>query len=116
MIPGDLVIRDQYLGWVMEGAKPLNQIDYHGVTFDHLIPADDDDTEVLQINITNMDDDGSAYANETLPFKVDSTEYTGRRVLAVPGCCQKSQGTQDGWRINYGVADRDKRARSSEGS
>lgn len=37
----------------------------------------------------------------------DSTEYTGRRVLAVPRCCQKRKGTQDRWRNNFGVADRD---------
>lgn len=48
-----------------------SQIDYFGVRFDHLVLADDDNPEVLQINVTEMDDGGGAYANETLPFKED---------------------------------------------
>ena len=82
-----------------------SEIDYYGVTFDHLVPPDDEDPEVLQINIIEMDDDGGAYANEHLPFQVNAAEYTGRRVLAVPRCCQKRKGTQDRWRINFEVAD-----------
>ncbi|KAK7211925.1 hypothetical protein V2G26_019103 [Clonostachys chloroleuca] len=111
---GDLVVRDEYLGWVMEGKKPLNQIDYYGVTFDHLVPTSDNNPEVLQINIIEMDNDGGAYAEETLPFKVNPTEYTGKRVLAVPRCCQKRKGTQDQERINSGVAFRDAAAEPSE--
>lgn len=97
------------LQWVRIKRSVNSQIDYYGVTFDHLIPAHDNDPEVLQINIIEMDDDGGAYADETLPFRVDPTEYTGRRVLAVPRCCQKRKGTQDRCRINLGVADRDAR-------
>ncbi|KAB8346223.1 hypothetical protein FH972_023268 [Carpinus fangiana] len=98
-VPGDLTIRD-------------DQIDYYGVTFDHLVPTDDVDPEVLQINIVEMDDDEGAYANETLPFKVDPAAYTGRRVLAVPRCCQKRKGTTDRVRINDGVAAQDALAHS----
>lgn len=81
------------------------RIDYYGVTFDHLVPTDDLDPEVLQINIIEMDDDQGAYANEHLPFEVDPTEYTGK-VLAVPRCCQKRKGTQDRERVNVQVAER----------
>ncbi|TWU70405.1 hypothetical protein ED733_000140 [Metarhizium rileyi] len=105
-IVGDLVIRDEYLGWVMEGGRPLNQIDYYGVTFDHLVPLHDDNPEVLQINIIEMDDDGGVYANEHLPYKVNPADYTGSKVLAVPRCCQKRKGTQDQSRINFEVVDR----------
>ncbi|RYP57951.1 hypothetical protein DL769_009186 [Monosporascus sp. CRB-8-3] len=106
-IAGDMVVRDEYLGWVM-GVIPLRHIDYYGVTFDHLVPAHDSDPEVLQINIIEMDDDGGAYANEHLPFAVDPAEYTGKKVLAVPRCCQKRKGTQDRARVNSSVAERDK--------
>ncbi|KAH7303038.1 hypothetical protein B0I35DRAFT_447396 [Stachybotrys elegans] len=111
---GDLVVRDEYLGWVMENNRPLNKIDYYGVTFDHLVPPSDMDPEVLQINIIEMDYDGGAYAEETLPFKVVPGEYTGKKVLAVPRCCQKRKGTQDRWRINYDVALREGRAQPSK--
>ena len=86
-------------------------IDYYGVTFDHLVPVDDLDPEVLQINIIEVDDDGGAYANESLPFSVDPVEYTGKKVLAVPRCCQKRKGTQDRSRINDSVNERDREAR-----
>ncbi|PNH53256.1 hypothetical protein VD0002_g2371 [Verticillium dahliae] len=66
-VEGDLVVRDEYLGWVRE-VRPRNEIDYYGVTFDHLVPADDPNPEVLQININEMDDDEGAYANKYLPF------------------------------------------------
>ena len=87
----------------------IRHIDYYGVTFDHLVPADNADPEVLQINIIEMDDDEGAYANEHLPFVVDSAEYTGKKVLAVPRCCQKRKGTQDRARVNGSVAERDAR-------
>lgn len=97
-------------------ANLLNcKIDYYGVTFDHLVPADDDNPEVLQINIIEMDNDGGQYADEELPFKVVPAEYTGKKVLAVPRCCQRRKGTQDRWKINFEVAERIARARPSEG-
>lgn len=61
----------------------------------------------MQININEMDHDGGAYANKYLLFTVDPAEYTGRRALAVPRCCQKRKGTQDRSRINFMVAERD---------
>ncbi|KAL2754790.1 hypothetical protein ACRALDRAFT_2042660 [Sodiomyces alcalophilus JCM 7366] len=91
----DLVVRDEYLGWVRE-ARPSGKIDYYRVTFDHLVPPDDVDPEVLQINY--------------LLFSVDPTEYTGKKVLAVPRCCRNRKGTQDRARINEGVSYRDEEA------
>lgn len=65
------------------------------------------------INIIEVDGkggiyaDGGTYANDVLAFPVDPTEYTGRKVLAVPRCCQKKKGTQDRRLINRQVAERD---------
>ncbi|KAE9972752.1 hypothetical protein BLS_003910 [Venturia inaequalis] len=59
-------------------------IDYYGVTFDHLVPIDDTDPEVLQINIVEIEDDGGVYANMYNPFDIDPAEYIGKKVLAVP--------------------------------
>ena len=62
---------------------------------------------MLQINIIEMDHDNGTYANLNLPFTVDPAEYTGKRVLAVPRCCQKRRGTQDRSRINSAVVERE---------
>ncbi|CAG7942783.1 unnamed protein product [Penicillium nalgiovense] len=75
-------------------------IDYYGVTFDHLVPTDDIYPEVLQINIIEIEDDNGVYANTWLSFVVDPAEFIGKKVLAVPRCCQKRKGTQDRWRVN----------------
>jgi len=32
-------------------------IDYYGITFDHLVPIDDTNPEVLQINVIEIEDD-----------------------------------------------------------
>ncbi|TRX97235.1 hypothetical protein FHL15_002029 [Xylaria flabelliformis] len=102
VIRGDLVVRHEYLGWIMH-PKPVQEIDYYGVTFDHLVPPDDYDPEVLQINIIEIEDDNGVYANTYMPFHVDVAEYAGKRVLAVPRCCQKRKGTTDRRRVNEGV-------------
>ncbi|KAK8092300.1 uncharacterized protein PG998_014330 [Apiospora kogelbergensis] len=52
-VGNDLIVRDEYLGWVDQ----KNEIDYYGVTFDHLVPTDDYFPEVLQINICEIDVD-----------------------------------------------------------
>ncbi|KAI0196530.1 hypothetical protein EV127DRAFT_416792 [Xylaria flabelliformis] len=101
-IQGDLVVRHEYLGWIMK-PKPVQEIDYYGVTFDHLVPPDDYDPEVLQINIIEIEDDNGVYANTYMPFHVDPAEYAGKKVLAVPRCCQKRKGTTDRGRVNEGV-------------
>lgn len=80
-----------------------SMIDYYGVTFDHLVPADDTDPEVLQINIVEIEDDAGAYANKYNPFDIDPEEYIGKKVLAVPRCCQYRKGTTDRLRVNDGV-------------
>lgn len=129
-----LKIRDEYLAWVIEAGIPqklvsiprydylmivrtnynyLSYFDYYGVTFDHLIQEDDTDPEVLVINIIEVDGgggayaDGGIYAQEVLSFPVDPREYTGRKVLAVPRCCQRKKGTQDRKLINQQVAERE---------
>jgi hypothetical protein len=70
-----------------------SHIDYYGVTFDHLVPADDQIPEVLAISIIEVDNDRGAFANKVLLFQVDPTEYTGKKVLVVPRCCQVKKGT-----------------------
>lgn len=91
----------------------FSYIDYYGVTFDHLVPADDPDPEVLVINIIEVDSDGGVYAdggryaNEVLLFSVNPTDYIGKKVLAVPRCCQYKKGTQDRRLTNGMVAERD---------
>ncbi|KFY48169.1 hypothetical protein V496_10318 [Pseudogymnoascus sp. VKM F-4515 (FW-2607)] len=107
-IAGDMVVRDEYKGWLVE-ARPIVMIDYYGVTFDHLVPTDDTDPEVLQINIVEIEDDGGVYANKYNPFDIDPAEYIGKKVLAVPRCCQKRKGTTDRQRINDAVNARDGR-------
>ncbi|KAJ5230433.1 hypothetical protein N7489_011141 [Penicillium chrysogenum] len=98
-VPGDLVVQDEYLGWMPE-KRPEELIDYYGVTFDHLVLAEDINPEVLQINIIDIEDDNGVYANTWLSFAVDPTEFIGKKVPAVPRCCQKRKGTQDRWRVN----------------
>lgn len=78
------------------------------MTFDHLVPADDIDPDVLQINVIEIEDDAGAYAKEHMPFTVDPAEFIGKKVLAVLRCCQKRRGTQDRGRVNDGVIVRDK--------
>ena len=80
-----------------------SMIDYYGITFDHLVPTDDTDPEVLQINIIEIEDDGGIYANDNSRFEIDPVDYTGKKVLAVPRCCQKRKGTTDRRRVNDGV-------------
>lgn len=102
------VVRDEYLVWVMDGRTPLDYIDYYGVTFDYLVPANDPNPEVLAISIIEVDNDGGAFANEVLLFQIDPTEYTGKKVLVVPRCYQVKKGTQDRQRWNDLVAKRDR--------
>lgn len=48
--------------------------------------------------------DGAACANQCLLFTVDPADCVGKKVLAVPRCCQKRKGSQDPLRINSEVA------------
>lgn len=86
----------------------FSYIDYYGVTFDHLVPANDPNPEVLAIGIVEVDNDGGAFANNHLLFQIDPTEYTRKKILAVPRCCQVKKGTQDRKRCNSEVAERDR--------
>lgn len=81
-----------------------SELDYYGVTFDHLVPVDDWDPEVLQINIIEVEEDDGEYANKFLPFPVNAAEYAGKKVLAIPRCCQNRKGTTDRARINESIA------------
>lgn len=91
----------------------IGLIHYFRVTFDHRVPEDDVNPEVLVINIIEVDDGGGAYADsgiyasEVLLFSINLEEFTGRRVLAVPRCCQKKKGTRDQRLINNQAAERD---------
>ena len=85
-------------------------IDYYGSTFNHLVLIDDTDPEVLQINIFEIEDDGGIYANKSSCFEIDRAVYTGKKVLALPRCCQKRKGTKDRRRVNDAVNMRDRRA------
>ncbi|TAQ88344.1 hypothetical protein B7494_g3350 [Chlorociboria aeruginascens] len=67
----------------------------NGLTFDHLVPANNLDPEGLAISIIEKGDDGGEFADEVLPFKVDAIEYTGKKVLAVPRSCQHKKGTRN---------------------
>ncbi|KAI1763128.1 hypothetical protein GGR53DRAFT_498665 [Hypoxylon sp. FL1150] len=102
-VENDMTVRDEYLGWVHH----KNEIDYYGVTFDHLVPADEYFPEVLQINIFEIDSDDGEYANTYLPFTIDPAEYIGKKILAVPRCCQKRKGTTDRSRVNGSVTQKD---------
>ncbi|KAI0466032.1 hypothetical protein F4859DRAFT_519520 [Xylaria cf. heliscus] len=104
----NMIDRDGYLGVVINKI-PQPEFDYYVVTFDHLVPAGDPDPEVLQINVVELGTDegpyagGIEYANMYLNVKIDPADYMGKRILAIPRCCQKRKGTQDRGRINEGV-------------
>lgn len=74
------------------------------------MPIDEPDPDVLQINIFEIEDDGGIYATEGTSFEIDLAHYTGKKVLALPRCCQKRKGTTDRRRVNDGVSMRDGRA------
>lgn len=95
-----------FLSFSVKSKKGLlhnREIDYYGVTFDHLVPPDDHDPEVLQINIIEVEDDNGVFANKYMDFHVDPAEYAGKRILAVPRCCQKRKGSTDRGRVNENV-------------
>lgn len=100
------------ISWPLIFFPPRN-IDYYGVTFDHLVPTDNSDPDVLQINIIEIETDsgpfadGAAYTNEHLLFAVDPANYARKKIIAVPRCCQKRTSTQDRERVNTEVAERD---------
>jgi hypothetical protein len=70
--------------WYPTVACCSSYIDYYGVTFNHLAPANDPSPEVLAISIVKVDNDEGAFANKVLLFQINPTEYTRKKVLAVP--------------------------------
>jgi hypothetical protein len=83
-------------------------IDYYGVTFDHLVPANDTNPEVLQINIMEIKDYAGSYAI-TYDFVIDPADYIGKQVLGAPRCCSTSKGKTDRKRVNDAVDERIRR-------
>ncbi|KAI1130333.1 hypothetical protein F5Y10DRAFT_235892 [Nemania abortiva] len=114
-LANDMVIRDEWLRWVVVNKIPQEEFDYYGVTFDHSVSPDDTDPEVLSINIMELEVDEGSFAggvenaNKYLRFTVDPADYLGKKVLAVPRCFQKRKGTTDRKRVNEGVARREGR-------
>ncbi|KAH6703082.1 hypothetical protein BKA61DRAFT_618857 [Leptodontidium sp. MPI-SDFR-AT-0119] len=86
-----------------------SMIDYYGSTFNHLVPIDHTDPEVLQINI-EIEDDGGIYANKSSCFEIDPAVFTGKKVPALRRCCRKRKGAKDRRRVNDAVNMRDWRA------
>lgn len=84
----------------------FSEIDYYGVVFDNNVPSDEYFPEVLTINIIEIEADNGEYANEVLPFSINPADYIGKKILAVPRCCQKRKGSQDRKRVNGAVAER----------
>lgn len=119
-LPGDLVVRDEYLGWCGDPPNPITHFDYYGITFDHLVPVNDPNPEVLQINIIELEAkegdyaEGLNYAKTYLRLAVEPDDYIGR-ILAVPRCCTTRKGTTDRRRINDGVAERVKKVQAQRG-
>lgn len=101
-VVGDMVVRDEYKGWVDEATM----IDYYGVTFDHLVPVDDINPEVLQINIVEIEDDAGVYAIQHNKFVINPADYIGKQVLGAPRCCSTRKGTTDRKRVNDAVNER----------
>lgn len=57
--------------------------------------------------MVEIEADNGEYANEFYPFTVDPAEFVGKKILAVPGCCQNRKGSTDRRRVNGLVAERD---------
>lgn len=106
-VAGDMLVRDEYKGWI-PNAPPM--MDYYGVTFDHLVPEDETNPDVLQINIVEIEDDGGMYAIRYNHFEIDPADYIGKRVLGAPRCCSKRKGTTDRARVNESVKERIERS------
>lgn len=91
---------------------PLRISDRYGITFDHLVPADDDDPHTLCLTIYELEKEipgwaGVDYVSEDVLFPVNLADYAGKRVLAVPQCCQTGTSVEDNFRINAHVDLRD---------
>lgn len=81
---------------------PRQTHDGYGVTFDHLVPTDDPDPEVLQLNMIKPEDIDPCL-REDFVSSINRAEYEGKKVLVVPRCCQKREGTTDRKRVNESV-------------
>ncbi|EJT79086.1 hypothetical protein GGTG_04175 [Gaeumannomyces tritici R3-111a-1] len=90
---------------------PQDQYKVYAVTFDHLIPPDDDDPQTVCPIIYELEEKGPesdvAHVNERVLFPVGPVDYVRKRVLAVPRCCQTHTGADDDYRISGCVQIRD---------
>ncbi|KAJ8117656.1 hypothetical protein OPT61_g1205 [Boeremia exigua] len=90
-----LVIRDEYNAWKRD--PTIMEIDYYGVTFDYEVPDTETDSEVLALNIIEMEETSGDYANGIevaqmyLRIQFNAEDYRGVKVLAVPRCCQEKK-------------------------
>lgn len=84
-------------------------IDHYSTTFDHLVPPDDDEPEVIIIFICETEYDNASYAQARYPGVVDPLDYVPhqKRVFAFPQCCLHSCGANAGASINQEVRDRE---------
>jgi hypothetical protein len=64
---------------------------------------DDSDPDVLQLNVIEFDC-AEAYLKKDLVLTINREEYEGKKLLVVPRCCQKREGTTDRRRVNEQVA------------
>jgi len=68
-------------------------ITYYDITFDHLVPAGEDNPEVLQLNTITLVN--SKYS------KIPLFEYAAAgSVILLPRCCQTRVGSTDRGRVN----------------
>jgi hypothetical protein len=84
-------------------------LDYYGVTFDHLVPPDDEDPMTLQILIAETENDNALYAKTNFRIQINAEDYTPyrKRVFANYRCCSIGEGTGDRMRINSDVQRRE---------
>ncbi|KAI0105563.1 hypothetical protein GGR51DRAFT_560408 [Nemania sp. FL0031] len=114
-LANDMVVRDEVLGWEAKWEAPKGDFESYGVTFDHLVSSDDPDPEVLQLNIFELEIEkgpfagGVEHVNKYSLLTVDPADYIGKKVLAIPRCCQKRKGTTDRKRVNDEVEYREGR-------
>ena len=81
-------------------------INYYSVTFDHLVPADNTNLEVFQINILKIEDNKGVYTTQYNKFVINPADYIGKQVLGAPRCYSTRKGTSDTKRINDAVNER----------
>lgn len=75
-LPASLACRSRYH---LTNICRFSYINCYGVTFNHLVPVNNPNPEVLPISFIRTKSDGGAFANKYLLFSVDPTEYAERK-------------------------------------